>query len=405
MSDQWFSLRYKSQGIERMTNLEETPFLELRFDGDRFDEHSVPVDVLAELIAFQDLLEEVARGLYLAERGERQRVPAKFAEAARLHLRRTRDNCFTAVLTRPHFQTRAQPTGAPANDAWDDPVLFRKAAHASLDALQRGAKGLPPPDSFPKRALKKLPQVGRRLNKGERLTIVSDGFDGEAPVDQESRKKLAALVNEEDLAFVELVGEVCSLDDRAGRWTLRKSDDSKVDIKLKRERRDDLICAYQNRPLLLVSVRGLFSQGKLMEDIQSLDLTDHDRAAEVAKLWERFAYLGTNVTDGWRGDGSRGPREECLARSKGILTRLLADYPNVPKPQVYPTPEGGIQAEWVRGNWSVDVAFAADEEIITASAVNAETDEQGDQSYNGKQVSAESAFYLAGWLQRYLGGK
>lgn len=404
MGDQWFSLRYKSQGIARMADQEETPFLELRFDGVRFDQHSVPVEVLGELVAFQDLLEEVARGLFLAKNQERLRVPSKFAEAARLHLRMTRDNCFTAVLSRPHLQTRAQAGGTPANDAWDDPALFEEAARASIDALQRGALGQPPPPSFPTRALKKLPRVGQRLGKGESLTIVSAWSDGTASVNQESRRKIAALVHAEDIAFVEIVGEVCSLDDRSGRCTLRKSDDSKVDIKFKREKRSELVVAYDNRPVLLVSVRGWLSQGKPIEDIESLELIDHERADDISKIWKRLDFIRGNARDGWKGDGSRGPTEECLARSSGLLTRLLADYPAIPRPQVYPTPEGAIQAEWMVGDWSVDVTFAADEEIIVASAVNIETDEERDETYNGKQVSAEDAHYLAGWLQRILGG-
>ena len=52
-----------------------TEFLKPRLVGTRFEEHSIPVEVLKDWTAFEGLIVQAARWLYLEENPKRKRMP------------------------------------------------------------------------------------------------------------------------------------------------------------------------------------------------------------------------------------------------------------------------------------------------------------------------------------------
>lgn len=65
-----------------------TDFAQPRFTGTRFDEHTLPVDVARDLAAYESLIVDLAKHLYLTNHPERQRVPKGFAANFRLDIDR-----------------------------------------------------------------------------------------------------------------------------------------------------------------------------------------------------------------------------------------------------------------------------------------------------------------------------
>ena len=63
-----------------------TDFIQPRFDGARFAEHTLPVDVARDLAAYETLIVELAKHIYLREHTERERVPRGFASDFHLHI-------------------------------------------------------------------------------------------------------------------------------------------------------------------------------------------------------------------------------------------------------------------------------------------------------------------------------
>ncbi|WP_232537517.1 hypothetical protein [Cystobacter fuscus] len=64
-----------------------------------------------------------------------------------------------------------------------------------------------------------------------------------------------------------------------------------------------------------------------------------------------------DLEHGWL-DGEDGevPSKEGLGWLRGIILALMASY-KVPLPYLYPTPEGGVQAEWTFKPWEVSAEF------------------------------------------------
>ncbi len=118
------------------------PFVELHLYGDRFNDHRMPIAALSELVAYQDLLVEVAKGLYRRSHPERMRMPAGFSRSLQLTLGPVRDGCVTAVLERPTSVTSGPDR---VNDVLAD---AQTAVECAVEAAARGQEVAP---DFPRR--------------------------------------------------------------------------------------------------------------------------------------------------------------------------------------------------------------------------------------------------------------
>ena len=134
-----------------------------------------------------------------------------------------------------------------------------------------------------------------------------------------------------------------------------------------------------------------------MHAVRDLEVVDDERAADVQRVWRRLVELRT-LRDGWiEGEGVL-PDPVVVARAREILARLLVDDRELPRPKVYPTPDGGIQVEWTLGDWGAELRFRPDENVVTAEATHLETGEQREALFGSGQVTAESTAALQSWL-------
>ena len=95
---------------------------------------------------------------------------------------------------------------------------------------------------------------------------------------------------------------------------------------------------------------------------------------------------------------ARELREGGGARGPSVLGRLLVDHRDIQRPKIFPTPDGGVQAEWVIGSWAAEARFLPDDEVLLLEATNGETNEERSTSMPAGAVSADNAAGLASWL-------
>lgn len=116
-----------------------------------------------------------------------------------------------------------------------------------------------------------------------------------------------------------------------------------------------------------------------IEDPEGLEALD-SRIAELAEL-----------KPGWL-DGAGVPLTlEALGKARITLTELL--LLDVPRARIYPTPEGGVQAEWAAGSYEISVTFEPDGSS-DALAVNRESGESRELE-NGAAAGIAEFFQLA----------
>lgn len=369
---------------------EEPKFLELTFDGGRFAAHAVPIDVLAELGTFQQLLVRVARTIFFQRHQDRHRVPRGFQEAAQLYLTSSEPNCFTAGLSRP---------GAWLGNA-EDIGIFDQARDMSIRALALVSEGQDLPADFPPDAIDLLAALGQRLDNDEELLVRTRRDAGTtARVNQRTRARLAEITRRPLEREEGIDGEVEKVDDTADRFTLRTRVGTRVEVPFSVVQRPAVMEALEQRPIARVRVRGLLAvaQRLKMKSVAELEVVDDERAPEVQRVWKRLEDL-RSLRDGWlEGDGVT-PDAVVVARAREVIARILVDYRDLPRPKVFPTPDGGIQVEWMIGDWGAELVFEPDEEGVMAEATNVETGEEREEVFAAGQVTADSTAALNGWL-------
>ena len=153
------------------------------------------------------------------------------------------------------------------------------------------------------------------------------------------------------------------------------------------------------RPIVRVRVRGqlVYAAQRKMKSVDELELVDDERAPEVQKLWDRVDSL-RSVGDGWLDGDGIAPAERALTHAREVLGRLLVDHRDIQRPKIFPTPDGGVQAEWVIGSWAAEARFLPDDEVLLLEATNGETNEERSTSMPAGAVSADNAAGLASWL-------
>lgn len=362
-------------------------FIRLTFEGGRFSLHSMPVDVLAEFKTLQQLVETVARHRFLAQNLNRKNVPSGFAEAARLHLVGTEHNCFSAILDLPKADAEKY-------------AIFKEARDLTVAALVGLGAGSGIPVGFPAEALARLAPLGQRLEDDEHIVLFKgrDKHSG-VRIDQDLRERVAKLIRRPLQRVENLEGEIVSIDD-TGRFSIQ-SPAGIVVVPFSETRRAQIINAFAMRPIARVNVRGLleFTAPKKIVEIDEIEIVDDERAPDVRTLWNRLESF-SEIQDGWyEGDGLC-PSADSIARARGVLARLMIEYRDLPKPRVYPTRDGNVQAEWVLGRWAVDVLFGPTDDSIQADATHIDSGQEIPTGlFSSEQVSADAATSLADWLK------
>ncbi len=91
-----------------------------------------------------------------------------------------------------------------------------------------------------------------------------------------------------------------------------------------------------------------------------------ERIAEIARLQE-----------GWFEPGSPRLDPDGLAKFGSLMNRILSEG-GVPAPYIYPTPEGGAQAEWSFPHWEVSATASLASGALHLHATHLETDRSRD---------------------------
>ncbi len=320
-----------------------TEFLKPRLVGTRFEEHSIPVEVLKDWAAFEGLIVEAARWLYLEEYPKRKRTPRGFAQSFALHLSKVEDGSAVAVLERPHAPGTLIP------DAFA--VWFEKARDRVLETIEAASLGQSVEGLLPKSLLAYFDQFGRSLRDDERVEFTREASPTKVVYDNRVRKTLvlksAAVYRTEE----SVRGAMSELNLENRTFTLKLMSGEKVIGYFSEELRDaahSALGAY-GESLVMVEgavVRDQSDNRKRIEQVTRIEPLD---ALDVPARLEGLGLL----RDGWLdAEGVRPPTAGLTWLSKAWTEHWPED---IPLPFVYPTPAGGVQLEWSMPATSVSV--------------------------------------------------
>lgn len=318
------------------------PFLALHFRGARFDaEPGMPVEALGELVAYRELVTEVARLVFLDRNPDRQRVPKGFTDRLSLRLREVAEGSSVPLLERPEVA-----------DALPLPDEFDAARDLISEAIQAAADGAPIPEAFPDGALVHFNRLGQGLLDDESIELRAPNAQTGPRYTQSVRKVLlAGRSSYQRDATVE--GWVTELDAERMRFQLHLRAGPVIPAPIDAVTFDEVkeaLAPSGEGPQVVVTGVGVFD--RLTDHLLRFDSV-HELIAEDAESPVVDAVAASREEAGWLDGDGEGTDPEVVERARALFEAIVTR--GVPAPRVFPVPDGGLQAEWTLGEREVSV--------------------------------------------------
>ena len=335
-----------------------SPFVTLIFRGGRFHEAAMPVEALPELAAYQELVLAVAKKLFQDANPERRRLPKGFEAGFRLVLERVDPGSAVPIVSRlsdgPAVRTLFPVAVTPD---W-----FDKARDVVEGGIGAAAKDKPLPTELSREILARFNAFGRTLGGDESIVVAQPGKREGAVYDRLVRRKLvlqAQATYEDD---VNLLGEVRAADKDAEGFVLRTADGRKLDVRIPPLFFPLALRSLGEAALVRVRGTGLYDQdGGLVKVTMATDVSLAEEGDEqtrpgcptpVAAQVESLKALAP----GWFDESSPAYDAASLHWLARLLTGVLDGF-QLPRPYIYPTPEGLARAEWSGTSWEIVTSF------------------------------------------------
>lgn len=350
-------------------------FLRPRLVGERFNKHSLPLELLKDFAALEEMIVEVAKWEFLKSHPERERIPRGFGKGLELHIANVEEGSTIPVIVLMFSMLLSSKNSDifPPVDA----SCFERARDIIIETIARAEQNESLP--LPTELLGYFDRFGRGL-RGNEFIEFSGRNNQSAKLTLETRKKLirASQVNEwtEELA---LKGRIPAADQDRMNFELELKDGTKFKTRLTNQHLDTVLQAFNEyRQGVRVTVQCVVKKDRL-DRLKSIESVEHITVLDPLDIESRLEELA-DLQDGWL-DG------KGLALNPENLLWLVNEFdskfdPDLPLPYLYPTAEGGIQAEWTQGNWEVSLEINLDEKSAEWQAFNLVTEDCREQNWD-----------------------
>jgi hypothetical protein len=317
-------------------------FLQPRFDGARFSDHTLPLEVARDLVAYERLVLELAKRLFLTDHPERQRVPKGFGADFHLHLERIDDGCARPLLALVAAGALALGDGANA--------YFERARDLITECIGAPEGQLPP--DFPSDLLIHFNQIGGSLRPDESMEFPKEG--GQMAVLNPARRKnlvlAGATVYERQ---IDLNGPIVEANWEKSSFQMRLADGTLVTVPMPDSFHPEARSSG-GRLRDHVTVKG-FASYDSWDRLQKVVSVNSLEVQKDFHLATRFDEL-RSLESGWHDGAGIAPDKEALDQ---VADRLVGHFPeSLPLPAIVPTPEGNLLLEWnSTGDPSLDICL------------------------------------------------
>ncbi|HAT48844.1 MAG: hypothetical protein HQL07_03800 [Nitrospirae bacterium] len=375
------------------------PFMQPRMVGERFQGHAIPLEMLKDLAVLEEMIVEVAKWCFLQDHPGRQRSPRGFTDGLSLKLTGIGEGSAVPqvslfVDTRGAFPAEFFP---PENQGY-----FEQARDCIYGAINAAANDESITAHLPENLLGYFDRLGRGLRDGEVIEFNPGNAQRPARLDRSTRRKLifASSQTQELTEEISLCGSVPEADQERMTFTLRLLDGQRVSGPIAFQHLDTINKAYLGYQSGVVRIQiqgiGRYNRSNRLKSIDEVEHVSILDPLDVATQLDEFRSL----KNGWLDGKGRAPSQEGLDWFSG---QFEGNYPEVlPLPYIYPTAEGGVQAEWpLNGN---EASLEVDFETHRGEwyCLNMSTDAEDDNTLNLND--AESWRWLATRIRELAGG-
>ncbi len=352
-------------------------FLKPKLIGERFSGHTVPLELLKDFAVLQEMLVEVAKWKFKQEHPERERVQRNFSKDIELRLVGVEEgSAILAIVLTFTSTTLFEPANA---------VYYEQAKTAIVESIADSAEGRY--QQLPPNLLSYFDRFGRSLRSGESIEFPRQ--EGPAIFNMDVRRQLIRASKAETWTEeAALRARVHEANQAQGTFEFELSDGFKAKAPMDDKHRDAILEAFNAyRSGAYYLIQGIV-QRDYSDRIKGFESIEHISPLDPLDTTLRLEQI-TQLKNGWLDGEGVAPAK---AKLNWLATAFDTDFsPELPLPYLYPTPEGGIQAEWSLHDWSVTLEINLETQIGEYQALNLKD-----------QTSTDLQFHLgepSGWEQ------
>lgn len=352
------------------------PFLKPRLTGDRFAGGAIPLEVLADFAVLSEMIVEVAKWRYREDNPKRKRVPRGFADGVTLKLTGIESGSAIPVIG----------LVLPALSLFPSPVqtYVEEARRAIVRAVWAAEQNQAITGVLPSKFLTYFARFGRNLLEGEAIEFTDATLDTPAHLTRETRRKLILASSASE--FTEAItvrGSVHEIDQRANTFQMTRPDGAIFrDIPIEAQHYDTVLEACNGfRDKIHVRVDGI---GSFARDnrLRKIEHVERVVILDPLDIWLRIDEL-RQLGSGWLdGKGVPPPSDGLDWLAHAWDTQLPHD---LPFPCLFPTPEGGVLAEWQLEPWLPSLEIDLSTRQADWHEMNVKTNDEETQSLNLRQ--------------------
>ena len=319
-------------------------FLEPRLVGMRFEGGTIPLEMLSDISVLGEMVIEIAKWRYLEAHPDRERSPRGFAEGVSFNLIGVEEGSAIPVIgmefRHPQSPSVPQLPGMPGK--FDQ--YYVEARDTIVSAIAAAERDEFTSAILPERYLSFFDRLGRRLRDNESIEFPTIPGEPPARLTRESRRRLVLASRVSEISQqVTVRGYIPEMDQDRMTFELQLLEGRKVSGVVHDHHREAILEIFNKYPengrVLIVGIGKYDHQERLVslssvEDVSVLDPLD------VPSRLDEFREL----RDGWLDGEGVAPKPEFL---NWLSEKFVQNYPDdLRLPHVYPTFEGGVQAEW-----------------------------------------------------------
>lgn len=315
-------------------------FLSPRLVGKRFDQHTLPLELLKDFAALEEMVIEVAKWKFRQAHPDSKRVQRNFSQGLELHLAQVQHgSAIPAIVLLTAGLVSA-----------DNAVYFDQARVEIVAAIDQAAQGKTP--TLPTDLLSYFDRFGRSLRAGEAIEFQTDSHQlvSYTPALRKQLVQWAQVQTwTEELA---LRGRIPAVNQDKPGFLIELRDGTKLTAPLTEQHWAVVLDAVKGyRTGAYVLLQGVVKKDR-QDHLQGFESIEHISPLDPLDVTLRLADLAELPVSWLDGKG----QALDAAQTQWLACVFEENFdPRLPLPHLYPTAEGGVQAEWSIDGWEASL--------------------------------------------------
>lgn len=332
---------------------------QLRYVGTRFDGTRLPVDLLTDLPAFQDLLVAFAKDEWKRLNADYVRVPRGFEKSISFDLVALEPG---SAMPKLNWRKENSQVNLPGFSDQLETIVQDSYLHI-VKLVDNAANDIFPSSLSPEH-IRALNKFGSKLQPGERIEFLgsADASGNVVYFDMSRRKDLITKVRETYELNFDGVGILVGshVSDLNGTISVKTEEHGEITFPLDTDRIINEFDGHIGKNVQFDVTIELDHNNRYRNiiDVHQVGLYDPTTAAQT-KLFERLAHL-SSLSEGWLDGEGRSVTLE-VREAAGFFIAL--SHQTAEAYRLYPSEAGGILVEFEWENWDYTVEFLPDGKI------------------------------------------